>query len=176
MAITFYPSVVDQVVSNQNEIKWTSFPNVGDNYLLNRRWKTVSDLVHYSNPASGDYRNKTCGLLCTGFNIPVLESLHGIQLRLVAQRQGRIVDETIQLSLRGNLIGKNNFVYRTDSEGHLPLLNDTTYGGESDLWATDLTPRDISDPSFGVFIKFQSHPYCPHKQSIYVDSVMLTVF
>ena len=176
MGLIFTPSIVEQVRTDDREVSWVSYLNPGNNYLLQSRWKTERDLVHYANLATGDQRTKTVGLRCTGFNIPTYDRINGIQLRVIAQRQGRIVDETVQLTYNGGTIGKNNFVYRTDSEGHLKLTNDTVYGSDSDLWEADLTPAVVSDLSFGVLLRFQSHPYYPHKQTMYLDSVFMEVF
>jgi len=177
MTQIFYPSLIAQSSSApEQEIGWTSTPTSSLNYLLNSRWKTVDVLSHLSNPATGDIRNKTWALTCTGFNIPLLNEINGIQLTVVGQRNGRIVDEIIQLTYQGQAIGNNNFYYITDSEGHLLLTNETTYGGTTDMWGTTLTPEQLTDPTFGVILKFQSHPYYPHRCGMFLDSVSLTVY
>jgi hypothetical protein len=50
------------------------------------------------------------------------------------------------------------------------------YGGEGDLWATQLTVNDIQDPTFGVLLRFQSHPHWPHKDSAMLDAVELQIY
>jgi hypothetical protein len=135
-----------------------------------------ADRNNISNPATGDLRNTTWTLTCTGFNIPLLNTITGIKLNVKAQRNGRIVDDIIQLTYQGSAIGANNFSYITDSEGHFLLLNDTYYGGEFDLWESEVTPSMLTDPSFGIILKFQSHPFYPHNCEMYLDSVSLTVY
>lgn len=177
MSQTFYPTAVTQTSNNPDqEIGWISQYNTNPGYLLNSRWKTVADLSHLSNPACGDLRSRTWELICTGFNIPLVDSIDGIQVAVTGQRHGRVVDEVIQLTYQGNPIGHNNFVYITDSEGHLPITNETEYGGPTDLWGTILTPEIITDSTFGLILKFQSHPYYPHRCGMFLDSVSLTVF
>jgi len=176
MPQTFYPSIVEQTSSNPTqEIGWTSQFVPNQTFLLNSRWKTVDSLVHLSNPATGDFRNKTWALICTGFNIPLLTEINGIELNLSAQRNGRITDEIIQLTYQGSVLGINNFSYVTDSEGHILLLNDTTYGGPLDQWGATLTPDILQDSTFGIILKFQSHPFYPHKCGMFLDSVSITL-
>jgi hypothetical protein len=177
MAQTFYPSSVDQFSNAPDqEIGWSSFFAPNTRFLLNSRWRTLEPLTHLSNPATGDLRNRTWSLICTGFNIPELTSVSGLELRVAGQRNGRIVDEVIQLTYQGQSTGINNFVYITDPDGNLPIKNETVYGGPTDLWGTNLTPIQLTDPTFGVILKFQSHPYFPHRCGMFLDSVSLTVY
>jgi hypothetical protein len=177
MNFTYYPSRVIQTSSlPDQEIGWTQYSIGNSEYLLGSRWKTNKPLLHISNPATGDLRNSTWTLTCTGFNIPLLNTITGIKLNVKARRNGRIVDDIIQLTYQGSAIGANNFSYITDSEGHFLLLNDTYYGGEFDLWESEVTPSMLTDPSFGIILKFQSHPFYPHNCEMYLDSVSLTVY
>jgi hypothetical protein len=175
MSNTYYPSVVTQLGEEPN-IAWvTTVPSNGI-FLLQRRWQTVEPLKHIANPASGPIRDSTFALVCTGFNIPLLDEINGIEVRVTGQRNGRIADETIQLVYQDQAIGRNNFSYETDEEGRLPLFNDTVYGGSEDLWGAEITPQILQDPSFGVILKFQSHPYYPHSSDMQIESVSLTVY
>ena len=178
MPISFRPHSVEQVSEMpEQQIPWQAYPTSNAGFLLDSRWRTVKSLVHISNPATGDLRNQTYMLVCTDFQMTDLpETITGITLTLQAQRNGRIVDEAIQLTYQGSAIGSNNFVYLTDSEGHLRITDNTTYGSPTDLWETELTPEMLQDPSFGVILQFQSHPYYPHNCGIAVDSVLLTVY
>ena len=177
MPLTFYPSVVEQVSdAPDQEIGWSSFFAANTKFLLNSRWKTLQPLSHLSNPATGDLRNKTWSLVCTGFNIPELSSVVGLELNVSGQRNGRIVDEIIQLTYQGQKIGNNNFVYITDPDGNLPITNQTIYCGPTNFWGTTLTPTQLTDPTFGVVLKFQSHPYYPHLCGMIVDTVSLNIY
>lgn len=173
----YYPSnVLQQSDSPDIEIPWESFVSSNSEFLLSSRWRPTRNLLHIANPATGSIRNRTWSLVCTGFNITDLSEVNGIQLNLSAQRNGRITDEVVQLTYLNQPIGNNNVSYLTDSEGHLTILNDTIYGGSTDLWGADLTPEILQDPSFGVILKFQSHPYYPHSSGMYLNSVSIDVF
>ncbi len=178
MPISFRPNSVEQFSEiPEYEIPWQAYHTSNAGFLLDSRWQTVKSLVHISNPATGDLRNQTYSLICTDFQMTDLpETISGIMLALQTQRNGRIVDKIIQLTYQGQAIGSNNFRYITDSEGHLTITNNTTYGNSTDLWETELTPEMLQDPTFGVILQFQSHPYYPHNCGIAVDSVLLTVY
>ena len=176
MPNTYVPNLVLGAEPAEHEITWVSkVSNLGD--ILGQRWQTSSDLEHRSNPASGDLRNQTQSLLFLDFRMTEIpETISGIELRVVGQRNGRITDQVIQLVYQGQPIGENNFNYVTDGSGHLIIRNDTTYGGPTDLWGTEVTAEMLQDPSFGVMLKFQSHPYYPHKCGMFLDSVSLTIY
>jgi hypothetical protein len=175
MANVYYPTRIDQLGEEPN-IAWTSAPTLREPLLLGRIWRTVKSLKHIANPASGPIRDSTYQLICTGFRIPALSDINGIELRVIAQRNGRIADETIQLTYENSAIGRNNFSYETDEEGRLPLFNDTVYGSPTDTWGAQVTPEMLQDPSFGVILKFASHPYYPHSSDMQIESVSLTVY
>jgi hypothetical protein len=141
------------------------------------RWQTVNPLTHLSNPACGDLRNSTQALLFVNFQMTNLpEVISGIVLQVNTQRNGRATDEIVQLTYQGEPIGTNHVDYYTDVEGHLTLDNSATYGSSTDTWGVDLTPEMLQDPSFGVRLKFQAHPYYPHSSGMFIDSVSLTVY
>jgi len=170
MPQVYFPQLIEQISDNPDqEIAWRT--------PLRDKVSITEDLSHRSNPASGDLTNKTWTLVYTNLGIAdAPATVSGIQLDLVTQRNGRITDNTIQLTYQGQAIGKNNFSYVTDVEGHLKLVNENTYGGADDLWGAEITPEMLQDPSFGVILKFQSHPYYPHKCGMSVETVSVTVY
>lgn len=175
---TYYPSKVEQISDAPDvEVAWTA-TNFTSDRLPPAQFKiyTQRDLKHISNPATGDLRNQTWTLKYTDFNIPANTAVSGIQLTIKANRNGRIVDETVQLTYNDTPIGDNNFIYITDEEGHLPVKNETLYGGPTDLWGAEITSEVISDSTFGVILKFQSHPYYPHSCGMILESVALTIY
>jgi hypothetical protein len=176
MAKEYQPTIVRQVGELPN-IAWTSTDYLSNGLLMiSNILETVKELKHIANPASGPIRDSTFTLVCTGFNIPTPLEINGIELRVVGQRNGRIADEIIQLTYQDSAIGRNNFYYETDEEGRLPLSNDTIYGSPTDTWGVDITPSIVSDPSFGVILKFASHPYYPHSSGLLLNSITLTVY
>lgn len=178
MSYTYTPNNVEQVSDNpDDEIAWRSTPSTNIGYLLNSRWATVRQLTHLSNPACGDIGSQTYSLICTSFNMTELpDEITGISLKITGQRNGRVVDQQVQLTYQGQPVGDNKVDYETDSEGHILLLNDTTYGGPEDFWGAEITREMLQDSSFGVILKFQNHPFYPHSCGMFLDSVSITVY
>jgi hypothetical protein len=51
------------------------------------------------------------------------------------------------------------------------------YGGSNDTWGLGIAdPEMIRNSSFGITMRFQSHPYWPHKESMLIDSVAIRIF
>jgi hypothetical protein len=169
MLNTYTPNTVNELAPAEDEILWRQ--------VAGKRWQTERDLRHISNPACGDLRNRTQSLAFVNFAITSTpETITGLELRILSQRNGRIADDQIQLVYQGVAIGNNNFNYYTDRDGNLTVENDATYGGPEDLWGAEITPEMIQDPEFGVILKFQSHPYYPHSSSMLINSVLLTIY
>jgi hypothetical protein len=176
MSYIYSPNLVQGAEPAENEITWKSEISPLGN-ILGHRWLTTSDLRHISNPACGDLRNRTQSLFFTDFKITDLPTeISGIELSLQTQRNGRIADDQIQLTYQGQEIGINNFSYITDADGNLPINNQMTYGSPTDLWGLDITAEMLQDSTFGVILKFQSHPYFPHSCGMLIDSVLLTIY
>lgn len=130
--------------------------------------KTSRDLLHIARDPKKDITEKTYFLKLTGFNFVNLpEQISGIELKLSMNRFGRIMDDTIQLTLAGSVIGENLADVILD-----PIK---VYGGTNEMWQTNLTPLDVVDETFGVVLRFKSHPHWPHKTSALIDSVELRI-
>lgn len=178
MNYVYTPNMVSQISEDpENEIAWRSSPTGLNGCMMNSKWMTVKPLVHISNPACGDIGSQTYALVCTHLNATELpDVITGISLEVSGQRNGRVVDKQIQLTYQGDIIGNNKVDYETDSEGHILLLNETIYGGENDLWGAEITKEMILDPSFGIILKFQNHPFYPHSCGMLLESVSITVY
>jgi hypothetical protein len=136
--------------------------------LDNKSIKTVSDLIHIARDPKHDIKQKTYFLKITNFNFENVPSIvSGIELRLSMNRYGRITDDTIQLTLNDQLIGANN--------ANFDLVPIKLYGGENLLWDASLSSTDIANPSFGVVLRFQSHPRWPHKSGTLIDAVEIRI-
>ena len=130
--------------------------------------RTSRDLVHIAREPRHDVTEKTYYLKLTNFNfINLPTTLSGIELKISMNRLGRITDETIQLCRNNDLIGINHASLNLDPK--------KIYGSETDNWNTNLTMSDIQNSSFGVVIRFQSHPNWPHKSSPLIDAVELRI-
>lgn len=171
-----FPLTINYALLGENEIEWDLTASTTYGKILGSRLSTRGQLFHLSNPACGDLRNSTQALYFLNFQITAPSIISGIEVNVKSQRNGRAADEQIQLIYQGSVIGKNNFKYITDEDGNLPIKNDTTYGSPTDLWDANLTPVMLQDPSFGVVLKFQAHPYFPHRSGMMLDSVSLIVY
>ena len=125
-------------------------------------------LEHIARSPKYDITNKTYYFKATGYrfsNLP--EVISGIELRLSVDRVGRISDDTVQLCLNDELIGKN-----TASTAVNPVK---IYGGETDLWDTEISIPDVMDASFGIVIRLKSHPHWPHKDTALIRAMELRI-
>ena len=169
---TFPTSVIQYVEAGAEEhhISWDDTNNFqGIKASDNRVIKTTKDLLHISRSPKLDITTKTWYLQVTGFNFSNLpEDISGIEVRIAGQRRGRITDETIKLCLDNQEIGENR--------ASLDLSPIKIYGNDTDLWNTQLTVADLQNPTFGVVIRFQSHPHWPHKDSAFLDSVEVRIY
>lgn len=167
------PQAISQYVESGAEDVHVSWQDVDNFYSLKfvdgKSTRTTRDLVHIARDPKHDIKEKTYYLRLTNFNFDSLpEEISGIEVKLSIKRSGRITDDTIQLSLNDELIGEN--------QANLDLDLTKIYGSETSLWDTTLTKQDLEDPTFGVVLRFQSHPRWPHKSSPLIDAVELRVY
>ena len=143
---------------------------------------TSKDLVHIAGtggpgPSMTDLRNKTTMLSFTNFNfLNVPDSITGVELQISIDRFGRISDSDVFLCYNGDPIGVNKTNYDQDVENHLINFNKNIYGGATDFWGAELTPDMIQDPSFGIMLRVQSHPFYPHRCGCTVRQVSLRYY
>jgi len=134
------------------------------------------------------YLSNTSQLWCTGYNIPSTgKKILGIELILDMQRNARIEDLIIQLTLGGQLIGNNyastiNPVQSSMYTGGgpsdvypVPVGDYNVYGGSLDLWGTALTSANVADPTFGIVVSFKSNAIYPHRDLAYIDQAGLRI-
>jgi hypothetical protein len=130
---------------------------------------TETDLYYIANPTVNNRRTKTYYLHLTNFaltNVP--DVISGVEVIIAMNRRGRITDETIQLRFDNEFIGDNRADFKLDQT--------KIFGNETDTWNCDLTKEMVSDSSFGVGLRFQSHPSWPHKDSPLINYVKLRVW
>lgn len=155
-------------------ISWFNQNNFSEMLRVNGRFVcTVAPLMHIARQPRNDITMKTWYLQCTGYNFSNLpDTISSISVKLTMNRGGRIADDTVQLTYQNNLIGDNlagpafNNVTQTST-----LEPVTVYTGA--VAGIDLSM--IQDPSFGVTLRFQSHPRWPHKTAPGVDCVELQI-
>lgn len=140
--------------------------------------QSVKHLMHIPNPTRGPKLDKTYYLKCTNFQFntgDLPDAITGIELRIDAQRYGRVVDDTVCLVYNGEVISENKTNLSAIREGHLTNGNIQTYGGMFDNWGVELTPEMLANGSFGVLLRFASNPLYPHKDSIEVFRILIKV-
>lgn len=167
------PRTISQYAETDAESVHISWQNVDDfSALKNLDLKsvgTVGNLEHIARSPKHDIKNKTWYLRITGFNFVGLPStVSGIEVRVSARRYGRVVDDTVQLCLNNTEIGQN--------KAEITTLPTVVYGGTDDMWgAGSLTVNNVLDSTFGVILRFQSHPNWPHRSPMYLDAVEIRI-
>lgn len=155
--------------AEDSHVPWLEINNFENlKFRDGKHTKTVRDLLHIARDPKTDIKEKTYFLKLTNFNFEnVPEVITGIELKLTMNRYGRITDDTIQLLLNNNVIGNN--------AANLDLVPIKYYGNSEELWNTNITKANILDPSFGILLRFQSHPKWPHKSTPLIDSVEIRI-
>jgi len=157
------PGAEDHHVSWIDDNNFEGLKQVNDGSV-----KISRDLLHIAKQPNHDLVEKTYFLKLTGFNFNNLpDVVSGIEMRLTMKRYGRISDETVQLYLDNDVIGDNQ------ASGSVDPVN--LYGGEDDNWNTNLSISDVQNPTFGLLVRFRSHPKWPHKSSALIDAVEIRI-
>lgn len=166
------PSIVEQYSETGAEavhVSWDSFDNFNNIKTKNNKSvKTTRDLLHIARDPRHDIIEKTYYLKCTGFNFSNLPATpKGVEVLLSSNRFGRITDDTITLTLNGEIIG--------DNQANLDLIPIKIYGNDTYMWNTSLTSLDFQNSTFGVILRFKSHPKWPHRCSMLIDALEIRV-
>lgn len=148
-----------------DETKFNALINVD-----NQRLGLNGVLTHIARSPKIDTTNKTYYLKTQGFNFNNLpDVISGIELRINAERRGRITDDTVQLIIDDQVIGEN--------KANLNLDPIKTYGGQTDLWdINDIQVENLRQSTFGVLVRFQSHPHYPHRDGAYISGIELRIY
>jgi len=141
---------------------------------------TVKPLLHVARSPKYDLTNTTWYMKCTGFNFTDLPTtISGITVTIKMNRGGRITDDVIQLCYQDNLIGESRAqpaYINTVNQDQSFLYPTTTYGGTTDTWKVDnITTDMIQDPTFGVVVRYKSHPRWPHRTSPIMYSIAMQI-
>jgi hypothetical protein len=167
------PTIISQYAEAGGEdhhISWIDRDGFSDLRSKNGQFVCTNGLLeHIARSPKPDLVNKTYYIKMSGYNFQNLpEVISGIELRLSAKRSGRITDDTVQLHYDDQQIG--------DNQASLNLNPVKLYGGENILWGlTSVDATIIQDQSFGVLLRFKSHPSWPHKSPVELDSVELRI-
>lgn len=164
----YFPHSVTQIAEIPEHVPFydsgTNFHQIKSNDL--DFLSTTTDLLHISNTQVNDIKMKTYYLHCTDFRIDNLPlTISGVEAEVSIQRAGRITDDTIQLLSNSTLIGENQANYSLD-------IN-KLFGSPTSLWGTQ---NIVIDSSFGVALRFQSHPLTPHRASPKINYIRIRVW
>jgi hypothetical protein len=165
------PSIVSQYAEHPIHIAWDLDNNLNGLQSADANsLKTVKDLLFISNPTANNIRMKTWFLSASGYNFENIPTqISGIEVMLGMKRGGRITDDTVQLQYNGGLIGDNKATFDLD------MIK--TYGGSLDLWEVgSISPVILGDPTFGVVVRFQSHPQWPHRETPLIDYLKMRIW
>lgn len=150
-------------------IPWLEFDNFNNIKTKNNKSvRLTSELKHIARDPKNDITNKTYFLKCTNFlfqNIP--NTLSGIEVKITMNRFGRVTDDTVQICLNNSIIGEN--------KADLTLDIIKTYGNINDIWDTNLQISDILNSTFGIILRFKSHPKWPHSSNVLIDAIEIKV-
>lgn len=140
-----------------SQIDWTDLSGALDQ---TRDIISMAPLRATSTSTGALTQDQTNSLLFRNFGFAV-ESVVGIELRLVVDRLARIQDRTVQLYYQA-LVGRN--LANPLSE------NEQVYGG--DLWGLDQA-LPWNDPLFGIVIDLQPHQSYPSSNPAVIRTVEL---
>lgn len=164
-----FPSNISQEAEVEQHVSWA------DNYFAVTTTdlvylSTTKELLHISNTGVNNLKMKTYFLYLTGFSFLAMpDVISGVEVEVNMKRGGRITDEIIQLRYNNAFLGENRADYKLD--------NEKIYGSPTDLWdIPNLDSAILNDPSFGVGLRFQSHPNWPHKEHPMIGYVRIRVW
>jgi hypothetical protein len=160
------PNSVRQFAEHENHVAWDNTDGMSAIKSQDARsLKTVDDLIFIANPTVNNIRNKTWYIVLTDFRFSEnINEITGLQLRFNCQRHGRVTDDTIQLYWQENAIGEN--IANMD----LDLIK--TYGISAYDWGLENFEKEqVLSSEFGVLLRFQSHPFWPHRSAMFINSV-----
>ena len=165
-----YPSVVTQSpeVDVESHIAWDS-NNLSSFYKdYGITLETLKPLYHIANSYTGARNSKTWYLYFTGFNFSEIPTdITGIELSVMSNRAGRVTDDTIQLISDDIMIGENR--------ANADLSPHKIYGSPTDTWGIDINDINsiVTGTTFGVCLRFQSHPFYPHRDAPMLNQVKI---
>jgi hypothetical protein len=165
----FYCNNVTQTYEVIEHIPWVDTDDYFPIKHANGMFLSLSaPLLHIANSVVNDVKMKTYFLNLSDFQIKGLpDIISGVEVEINMNRGGRITDETIQLMYNGAFIGENR--------ANFDLSPDKLYGSNTDLWGTVLTSAILSSSTFGIGVRFQSHPSWPHSEYPRIDYIRIRV-
>ena len=183
--IVQYAEYPDQHVSWTNNLKDTTVIDQPEYNLANPETgagdrniiTTIKPLQHIPNSGRGSVIDKTFYLKCSDFEFDVApEDITGVAVEIHAQRNGRVVDDTVAFMLNDQVISDNKTNLASIREGHVRNNNVQVYGGDGDTWGMTLTPELFADPKLSLLVRFASNPLYPHRDGMQIYKILVTFF
>lgn len=168
------PRIISQYPEDGAEtlhVRWDDTNNFGNlKSANNQSVGTLGDLIHIARSPKPSITNKTYYIKLCDYRFASLpDIITGIELKITSKRLGRVVDDTVILTYNNETLG--------DNQASLEINPIKIYGGETSLWgSSSITSTMIQDPSFGVILRFKSHPQWPHRTPIGLDSVEMRIY
>lgn len=161
------PTEIEQYAEDPSHIAWdTNFDSI---ITMNGGVSLIKPLFHIARQPKNDIKSKSWYIKATNFNFQNLPTvITGVALRITMNRQGRITDDTIQLTHGGELIGDNKC-----SRSLNPV---NVYGGTNDVWEVSNLLDIIQDSTFGIVVRFKSHPDWPHSTTPILRGLELQIY
>ena len=126
----------------------------------------VDGLVGTATSGGGIITSDARALLLTDFGIPqAAGTLGGIEVVTEIERNGRVIDQTLQL-YQGELIGENR---ARDSVTNLQI-----YGGSTDLWGT--TDVNYTATDFGIVLDLRPSALLPSNERPIIRDIRLRIY
>lgn len=170
----YNPQTISQYAEQGGEnlhITWDDSTNFASLKVANgTSVGTTTDLVHISRSPKPDITNKTYYLKCTNFKFSNLSTtISGIECKITSRPSGRVTDDTVNLIYNDQLIGEN--------QATLDINPIKLYGGPDSLWGlSSVESATIMDQSFGILLRYKSHPSWPHSDPMDLISVQLRIY
>jgi hypothetical protein len=167
-----YPNLLSQSAETDAEEIHIPWGNLTAGYTRTTDKSSIvtsKNLYHIARSPKHNLMTKTYFLKVSGFrfeNLPV--TLSGIELRINGNRRGRIMDDTIALMMDNQPLGENK------ATSEIPMT--AIYGSPTDTWRAELTIDDISNPNFGVMLRYKSHNKWPHSDPMLINSIELRIY
>lgn len=165
-----YPTKVKQVAEVEEHVSWNADHDfISVKYNDSRFLTTTKDLLHIATFDGHDIKMKTYYLFLSDFKfVDLPTTITGLTVETSVRRGGRITDDTVQLMNSDEFIGENLANFGVDQV--------KTYGGLVSEWGTPITKQQLESASFGVGIRFKSHPSWPHRESPKLEYVRVRVW
>ena len=167
------PSLISQYAETSAEdihIPWNALEFSAVSAFDQQRLGLNGVLSHIARSPKHDTLSKTYFLKFQGFNFNNLpNSISGVELKLCADRRGRVTDDTVQLIVNNTAVGSN--------KANLNLDPIKYYGSATDKWEVpSLSKADLVNSNFGLLLRFKSHPKYPHSDPAFINSIELRIY